>query len=266
MRDDNLKIMGILNLTPDSFYDGGRFFDDNKVDADEALYYVKSLIEDGADVIDIGGESTRPGFTPISADEELSRIIDVLKKIKENFDVPVSVDTYKPEVAKEAILSGADIINDIGFLPPNMLELIAENEIKYCLMHNRNGNAYKRDEKTITIEELNGEIHEKLRKIYSYGIERKNIIIDPGIGFGKSNADDIMILKNMEALKVHNYPVLIGASNKSFIDYIHTTDKNERLEGTLAVTAKAFYSDIDYIRVHDVKANRKFLDMLRAIR
>lgn len=265
MKDDNLKMIGILNLTPDSFYDGGRFFDDNKVNVNKALDHVKSLVEDGADVIDIGGESTRPGFKPISADEELSRIIDVLKKIKENFDIPISVDTYKPEVAKEAIFAGADIINDVGFLPNNMLELIAENDIKYCLMHNRNSVQYKRAERSITIEELNGEIHEKLRRIHKYGIERENVIIDPGIGFGKSNADDIMILKNMEALKAHNYPVLIAASNKTCIDYVLSAGKNERLEGTLAVTAKAFYSGIDYIRVHDVKANKKFLDMLRAI-
>ena len=260
-------IVGILNLTPDSFYDGGSLFVDDRIDVDKTLRKVGDMIDDGADIIDIGGESTRPHARPISADEELSRIIPALTKIRAEYDIPISIDTYKPIVARTVIDEGADMINDIGFLPNEMLDVLSDNpKITYCLMHNRYTMIADRADNTITIDELNDEIAFKINKLLSRGVERDRIIIDPGLGFGKSNADDIMILANIDKLKQHNLPILIGASNKSCIDYILPSDKSDRLEGTLAVTAHSVYHNVNFIRVHDVKSNRRTIDMISAMR
>ena len=265
---DNNKtyIMAILNLTPDSFYDGGRFFCDGKIDIDKVLYTVGDLIDDGAHIIDIGGESTRPGFKPIVKEEELERIIPAIKAIKANYDIPISIDTYKPDTAKVVMEEKVDIINDIGFCSNNMLEVLRDKDIIYILMHNRLINIPGRDIETISFDELNLQINEKLIRLKEYGFGNDKVIIDPGLGFGKSNEDDVMILKNISKLHVHNYNILLGASNKSVIDYVTPLDKNERLEGTLAITAHAFYNNINFVRVHDVKSNAKLLNMLEAMK
>jgi len=259
-------IMAILNLTPDSFFDGGRFFSNKTINIDKVLYTVEKLIDDGADILDIGGESTRPGFAPISVGEELDRIIPSLIEIKKRFDIPVSVDTYKGDVAIQVIKEKADLINDIGFLSDDMLKAISNKDTCYCLMHNRNLNSFNRDDETISMEELYNEFHNKIILLEEYGFDKSNLIIDPGLGFGKSNRDDIMILRNMSKLRIHDYPVLIGASNKSCIDYVSHLDKDDRLEGTLAITAKAFYNNVSFVRVHNVRSNRLFLDMLQAMK
>ena len=258
--------MAILNLTPDSFYDGGRFFCNGKIDVDKVLYEVGKLIDDGADILDIGGESTRPGFRPIIKEEELERIIPTIKAIKANYDIPISVDTYKPDTAKVVIEEKVDIINDIGFLSNNMLDLIRDTDITYILMHNRFINIPSRDDTTISIDELNHEIDSKLIRLKEYGFDEDKVIIDPGIGFGKSNKDDVMVLRNISKLHAHNYNILLGASNKSVINYVTSLDKNERLEGTLAITAHAFYNNINFVRVHDVKSNARLLNMLEAMK
>lgn len=260
-----MQIMAIINVTPDSFYDGGRFYENNRVNIDKVLSYVDTVIDYKVDIIDIGAESTRPGFKPISVDEELSRIIPVIKAIKSHIDIPISVDTYKADVAQEVIKNDIDIINDIGFLSDDMLDVIKMSDVKYCLTHNRDISINKRSDNTITIDELNIELHKKINKLFKYSVDSNRILIDPGIGFGKSNADDIMILKNIDKLKVHNLPILIGASNKSCIEYVTCDKKDERLPATLSITASAFIKGASIIRVHDVKSNYKFLKMLEAI-
>lgn len=262
---DKTYIMAIVNLTPDSFYDGGRFFSDKDINIDKVLYSVEKLIEEGADILDIGGESTRPGFKPISVDEELSRILPAIRKIKAYYDIPISVDTYKGDVARVVIDEKADLINDIGFLSEDMLQAIKGKDVAYCLMHNRNTSNINRDVETISMEEMYNEFHNKLILLEEYGFDNSNVVIDPGLGFGKSNRDDIMILNNMSKLSIHDYPVLIGASNKSCIDYVTHLDKDDRLEGTLAITAKAFYNNVSFVRVHNVRSNKLLLNMLNAI-
>ena len=266
LEGNKTHIVAILNLTPDSFYDGGRFFCNGRIDIDKVLYVVGEMINDGAGIIDIGGESTRPGFEPISEEMELDRIIPAIRAIKSNYDIPISVDTYKPYTARTVIKEKVDIINDIGFLSDDMLETIRDTNIAYILMHNRFMDIQKGDGATISMEELNSQIHEKLIRLKEYGFDRDKVIIDPGIGFGKSNKDDIMILKNIDKLHVHGLNVLIGASNKSVINYVSQLDKNERLEGTLAITAHAFYNNIGFVRVHNVKSNARLLNMLDAMK
>lgn len=266
LEGNKTHIVAILNLTPDSFYDGGRFFCNGKIDIDKVLYVVGEMINDGAGIIDIGGESTRPGFEPVSEEIELDRIIPAIRAIKCNYDIPISVDTYKPYTAKAVIKEKVDIINDIGFLSDDMLEAIKETDVAYILMHNRFVDIQKGDGATISIEELNSQMHEKIIRLKEYGFDMDKVIIDPGIGFGKSNEDDMMILKNIDKLHVHGLNVLIGASNKSVIHYVTGLDKNERLEGTLAITAHAFYNNISFVRVHNVKSNARLLGMLEAMK
>ena len=263
---DNNKtyIMAILNLTPDSFYDGGRLFFNDNVDVDKVLKKVEELINDGADIIDIGAQSTRPGYSEVGFDEELRRLLPALRKIRENFDIPISIDTYMPEVARTVINEDVDIINDIGFLSDEMLTVITDSSVNYCLVHNRNVKV-NRDEESITIDEVNNELHNKINRLREYGVDDSRIIIDPGIGFGKSNKDDIMILRNIDSIKIHNLPILVGASNKSCIEYICKTDISDRLEGTLAITARAFFAGASFIRVHDVRSNKMFLRMLSEV-
>ena len=288
-KKDNTYIMAILNLTPDSFYDGGRFFFAGKLDYDRVLYRVKEMIDEGADIIDIGGESTRPNFTAVSVDEELSRIMPALRAIKKEFDIPVSVDTYKAATAREAISKKADLINDIGFLSDEMLGVLTgaqsaansslgatdnifsedatnKTSVAYCLTHNRNIKITDRDEATITMSELCNEMEIKLQQLRDSGFNMENVIVDPGIGFGKSNRDDIMVLSSLSKFHELKQPILIGASNKSCVDYIIPSDKADRLEGTLAITAQSFYNNVNFIRVHDVRANRRLIDMLNAMR
>ena len=266
LENNKTHIVAILNLTPDSFYDGGRFFCNGEIDTDKVLYAVGEMVRDGAAIIDIGGESTRPGFKPIVEEQELDRIIPAISAIKQNYDIPISVDTYKPDTARVVIEEKVDIINDIGFLSNNMLEIIRDNDVGYILMHNRFINIPSRSKATISMDELNLQINEKLVCLKEYGFGNDKVIIDPGLGFGKSNEDDVMILKNISKLHVHNYNILLGASNKSVIDYVTPLDKNERLEGTLAITAHAFYNNISFVRVHDVKSNARLLNMLEAMK
>ncbi len=258
---DNKKtyIMGILNLTPDSFYDGGSYSN-----MDETLFAVEKMINDGASIIDVGGESTRPGFTVVPAEEELERVIEPIKKIKERFDIPVSLDTYKAVVAKEAISIGVDIINDVGNCSDDMANVLAKSDVAYCLTHNKD-NQYERNEAIYSYDKLYIELNNDLARLAEAGIDESRIILDPGLGFGKSNEDDIMVLKNISKLNEFELPVLIGASNKSCIDYIIPSDRKDRLEGTLAVTAHAFYNNITFVRVHDVLQNARLLKMLESI-
>jgi len=261
-------IMGILNLTPDSFSDGGRYSETGI-----ALKRIETMMAEGADVIDIGGESTRPGYTRISEEEEIERIAEVIRGAKNNFDIPISVDTYKPEVAEEALKLGADLINDIwGFKGENFKEKeagcykMAETVAKYgascCLMHNRivSGTG-----------DITGTVIRDLREsadiALNAGIEADKIILDPGVGFGKDYEENLETIRNLHYICSElDLPVLLGTSRKSVIGLTLDIGKSERLEGTLATTAKASEAGCLFVRVHDIKENHRFIKMFEALR
>lgn len=221
-------IMGILNVTPDSFSDGGRF---NSLD--KALRHCEEMINEGADIIDIGGESTRPGYTKISDEEETERVCPVIEGIKSRFDIPVSVDTYKSKVAEEALLSGADLINDVWGLKYDgkMAEVIKKYNVPCVLMHNREEavcNSF--------VDDVVSDLRESLEIAERAGIERGKIILDPGVGFGKDYKQNLTIIRELDRLKVFGLPVLLGTSRKSVIGLTLNLPADERVEGTTATT------------------------------
>ena len=257
--ENEVYIMGILNVTPDSFSDGGRW---NEKDA--ALLRVEQMIKEGASIIDIGGESTRPGYTVISEHEEIARIVPVIEAVKKRFDVTISVDTYKAKVAKESISAGADMINDIwGIKADNhMAEVIAQGGVPCCLMHNRNvdENPYQ----SYLTDVLN-DIKESVSMAVSAGIDQKKIIIDPGIGFGKTYEQNLQIMNNVQMIKELGYPVLLGTSRKSMIGLTLNLPVDDRLEGTITTTVMGIMKGCSIIRVHDVKENYRAIKMTKAI-
>lgn len=250
-------VMGILNVTPDSFSDGGRYMTE-----DQALYRVQEMIEEGADLLDIGGESTRPGYEKISDDEEISRVIPVLEKIKERFDIPVSIDTYKPEVARTAIQAGADMINDIWGLKydEEMADVIGAAQIPCCLMHNRAEAVYYN-----YMKDLLNDLRESITIAHRHGIRKEQIILDPGVGFGKTYGQNLEVVHKLERLKDLGFPVLLGTSRKSVIGLTLDVPASERLEGTLATTVLAVTKGCAFVRVHDVQANKRAILMTESI-
>jgi len=254
---DNLYIMGILNVTPDSFSDGGKW---NSIDL--ALRHAERMIEEGADLLDIGGESTRPGYRMISGEEEIDRIVPVIEKIKANFDIPLSIDTYKPSVAAEALKAGGDLINDIWGLryDPQMAKVIADYQVPCCLMHNRTEAVYE-DYLPDILQDLKSSIAIAKRA----GIEEDKIILDPGIGFGKTLEQNLTLMNSLELLKELGYPVLLGVSRKSMVGKTLGLTVEERLEGTLAANVIGVMKGCRFFRVHDVKANRRAVLMAKAI-
>ena len=246
--------MGILNVTPDSFSDGGRF---NSFD--EALFHTEQMITDGADVIDIGGETTKPGSQRLSLQEELERVIPIVEAIKKRFDVQISVDTYKSGVAEQAIRSGADIINDIsGFTMDEKMPEIALKYQQTCiLMHMQGTPLTMQDNPTYTdvCEEVFTSLLNRAKHFTQIGI--KKIVLDPGFGFGKTTDDNYKLLAGLSTLADSGYPVMAAASRKSMIANVLPTDENvipqERLPGTIAVHTIAILNGASWIRVHDVK-------------
>ena len=251
------RICGILNVTPDSFSDGGKY-----TTMETALKKAEEMVRDGASLIDIGGESTRPGFVPVSAEEECERVIPVLKRIKEELDIPISVDTSKVMVAKEALLAGADVINDIWGLAGNeeMGKLIAKKQACCILMHNRTNTEYRE-----FLPEVLTDLQDSIKMAVNCGISEDKIMIDPGIGFAKSYEQNLTVLKHLEMFRTLKYPVFIGASNKSVIGMTLDLPVEERLEGTLATTALAVVKGCAFVRVHDVRANLRVIKMLQTI-
>jgi dihydropteroate synthase len=249
-------IMGILNVTPDSFSDGGKF-----ISLRTGYNHAIKMIEEGADIIDIGGESTRPFSNPVSVREELDRILPILKKIRSKSDITISIDTTKAKVAKEALLNGANIINDIsGFSFDNQMINVAQQfNCPIVLMH------IKGDPKTMQInpsyENVVNEIKDyfvsKINFLKQSGITKNNIILDPGIGFGKSVKDNFKILSNINEFVEMKYPILIGASRKSFIGKTLDTDVQNRLEGSLAANLFALQNGCHIFRVHDVMQTKR---------
>ncbi|WP_160683305.1 dihydropteroate synthase [Clostridium sp. C2-6-12] len=251
-------IMGILNFTPDSFSDGGKFDD-----IDAALAHVKEMIEAGADIIDIGGESTRPNHTPVGEDEEIKRVIPIIKAVREKFDIPISIDTYKAKVAEKAIEAGADLINDVwGFKKDkDMARIAAKYNVPCCLMHNRENEDYEN-----LMEDILEDLRESIKIAKDAGVKDENIILDPGIGFAKSHEQNLETMNNLERLKELGYPVLLGTSRKRMIGFTLDLPVEERVEGTVATTVIGIMKDAcDIVRVHDVLENARAAKMADAI-
>ncbi|MCB5247819.1 MAG: dihydropteroate synthase [Candidatus Cloacimonetes bacterium] len=260
------RIMGILNVTDDSFSDGGRF-----ADPDKALAQAARLVEEGADILDIGGESTRPGAKPIPADAELRRVIPVLARIRENWpELAVSVDTRKSEVAAAAIELGAGIINDISALrhDPRMAEVLAAHpRVRLILMHML-GQPETMQENPVygdVLAEVNAFFTARIDHAVTHGIARENILLDPGIGFGKTAEHNFRLLAGLEAFRKHGLGLVLGASRKRFIAAVDPSDAQQRIGGTLAAAAAAAWQGVEIVRVHDVKAHRQFFSVLQAI-
>lgn len=247
-------IMGILNITPDSFSDGGKF---NTVD--EALKHTEQMIADGAKIIDVGGESTRPGYTQISDEEEIARVVPIIESIKNNFDVPVSLDTYKADVAKAGIEAGCDLINDIWGLKYDageMAKVIAESGLPVCIMHNKENNIYND-----FVADVVTELKDSIEIAHRAGIKDSQIILDPGVGFGKDYKQNLQIIKNVDKLSELGYPVLLGTSRKSVIGIALDVDQSERMAGTVATTVMGLERGCRIFRVHDVKENYQAMKM-----
>ena len=250
-------IMGILNVTPDSFSDGGKF---NQMDA--ALYHAEEMIRDGADIVDVGGESTRPGHTVISDDEEISRVAPVIEAIKSRFDIPVSIDTYKGKVTEAALKAGADLVNDIwGFkFDHKVAELTAQYGAACCLMHNRSEPTYQD-----YLNDVVSDLKECVRIAKDVGISDDKIILDPGVGFGKTYQMNLEIINHVDVLHSLGFPILLGTSRKSVIGQTLNLPTDQRVEGTLATTAVGVLKGCAFVRVHDIKENKRVIQMTEAI-
>ncbi|HOJ93133.1 MAG TPA: dihydropteroate synthase [Dictyoglomaceae bacterium] len=260
-------IMGVINVTPNSFYAGSR-----KEKIEEILKTASDMVENGVDIIDIGGESTRPGSEPVSEEEELNRVIPAIEVIRENFpDLVISIDTYRAKVAKEALEKGADMVNDISGLmfDKELVKVIADSKAPLILMHikgtpeNMQQNPYYDD----VIKEIIEYFLERMEFAESFGVDLSKVIIDPGIGFGKRYEDNLEILARLREFKSLKKPILIGASRKAFIGKaLGDIPPEERLEGTLGITALCVLNDVDIVRVHDVKENKRVIKVLEAIK
>lgn len=250
-------IMGILNVTPDSFSDGGRY-----QHMDAALRHAGEMIADGADILDIGGESTRPGHAQITDEEEIERTAPVIERIKQEFDIPVSIDTYKSSVAEAALQAGADLVNDIWGLKydDRMASLIAGRGAACCLMHNRNEAVYKD-----FLSDFMEDMQECLRIARDASIPEDKIILDPGVGFGKTYEMNLEIIREVGQMQSLGYPVLLGTSRKSVIGLTLDLPADQREEGTLVTTVFGMMNGCSFVRVHDVKANRRAIQMMEAI-
>ena len=271
-------IMGILNVTPDSFSDGGKF---SKLDA--ALKQTEKMIYEGAKIIDVGGESTRPGYTLISEEEEISRVVPAIEAIKERFDVAVSLDTYKAGVAGAGIESGCDLINDVwglkvsdvlkrnskSFAETNVTDsgypagansklakIVAKSKLPICIMHNKDNTNYNN-----FVPDVVSELKESLDIAHQAGIEDSQIILDPGVGFGKNFEQNLLIINHVDKLRELGYPVLLGTSRKSVIGLTLNVDRDERMAGTVATTVMGIERGCRIFRVHDVKENYQAMMM-----
>lgn len=250
-------VMGILNVTPDSFSDGGKF---DQLDA--ALHHVEEMIREGADIIDVGGESTRPGYEQILEEEEIARVAPVIEQIKARFDIPVSLDTYKASVAAAGIHAGVDLINDIWGLKGDarMAEVIAKSGLPCCLMHNRKEAFYQN-----YIQDVLADLEETLEIAKKAGIERDKILLDPGIGFAKTYEQNLFLLQQLEVLHSFGCPILLGTSRKSVIGLTLDIPASERVIGTVATTVMGVMKGCSFVRVHDIRENVEAIKMTEAV-
>lgn len=259
---DKSYIVGIINVTPDSFSGDGLYRNSFVKDNGVILEYAQKLIKDGADILDIGGESSRPGALPVSLKEELGRVIPVVKLLAKKIKIPISVDTCKPEVAKEALENGAVIINDItGLKDAKMRKCISRYKAGAIVMHSKGSSLTMQDNPSYgnLIEEMVDYFTKSLEYCWRDGIDSNRILIDPGIGFGKTLKHNLEILKNLKAFKVLGRPILIGTSRKSFIGKILKAQVSNRLAGTIATSVIARQAGVNFFRVHDVKEIKEAL-------
>ncbi len=258
--------MGVLNVTPDSFSDGGQFFT-----VEDAITRAKQLVEEGADIIDVGGESTRPGSDPVTTEEELSRVVPVIEQLAKDIKVPVSIDTYEPVVAEKCISRGAKMINDISGLrheDGRMMHVAAEHRVPICIVHMQGLPKTMQQEPHYddVITDIKQFFSERVDAAQSAGIQIENIILDPGIGFGKTLEHNLTILRRLHELTDLGLPLLIGTSRKSFIGKISDLDADQRLEGTIASNVIAVLNGAQIVRVHDVREHKRAFEIIDAIR
>lgn len=267
--ENKTYVMGILNVTPDSFSDGGKY---NSLD--RALKHVEEMIAEGMDIVDIGGESTRPGYTLISDEEEIERVVPVIRAVKKNFDIPISLDTYKAKVAQAGIAAGADLINDIWGLRYEkewngetgvnchslMADVLAETKVPCCLMHNRKEANYVN-----YMEDVKADLKQTIAIAEHAGIAADKIILDPGVGFGKTYENNLEIIQSLEQLRELGYPILLGTSRKSVIGLTLDLPATERVEGTIVTTVFGVLKGCAFVRVHDIKENVRAIKMTEAI-
>ena len=254
-------VMGILNITPDSFSDGGMYLDSNA-----ALKRADKMIEEGVDIIDIGGESTRPGSETVSADEELKRITPIIEGIKKISDIAISIDTYKPEVMKEVIDMDIAMINDIYALQkPNAIDLIKKSNVGVCLMHMQGTPKTMQLNPTYknVVSEVISFLEERANLIVNEGINKSRIILDPGFGFGKTFEHNIDLLQNIESFQSLNLPILVGLSRKSFIRKILNGDHDDHLSGSISAAILSVLKGAKILRVHDIKETQSALKIIR---
>ena len=258
------RIMGVLNVTPDSFYDGGRYWDPYT-----AVRHGQRMTEEGADIIDVGGESTRPGAEPVRLEEELRRVIPVIERLKDRAGQPISIDTRKAEVARRAIGAGAGMVNDVSGMTsdPEMVETVASAGVPVVIMHtagtprDMQRNPGYRD----TVGEIVDWLGARIEHAVAHGIRRSRIIIDPGIGFGKRLSDNLLLIRSLASFRKLNCPILIGPSRKAFIGRVLDAEKDERMEGTAAAVALSVANGASIIRVHDVREMGRVVRMTDAI-
>lgn len=241
-------VMGILNVTPDSFSDGGQF-----VDVDKAIEHAKEMVQLGADILDIGGESTRPGSAEVDAEEELRRVLPVIERLVKEVNVPISVDTYKASVAEKVLEAGAHVINDVWGLQRDldMASVVAKYNAPVIIMHNQKGTEYSKD----IMKAICDFFVKSINMALEAGVKKENIILDPGIGFGKTPEQNMIVMSRLGELNDLGYPVLLGTSRKSMIGKILDLPANERVEGTVATSVMGVVQGVDIIRVHDIKEN-----------
>ena len=257
--------MGVLNITPDSFYDGGRYFDRSRAEG-QAL----RMVEEGAEILDIGGESTRPGSAAVSPEEEIQRVVPLIESLAGKISIPISIDTYKAKVARASLAAGAEMVNDISGLTfdPELVSVVAESGVPVVLMHTL-GRPQVMQENPVyrnLIAEIKEFLAGAIQKAERNGVRPENIIIDPGIGFGKTVEHNLEIINRLADFQDLSKPVMVGPSRKSFIGKILDEPAGERLEGTLAAVAIAAWNGADIIRVHDVRETRKVVRMVTAIK
>ncbi|MGE7763574.1 dihydropteroate synthase [Peribacillus sp. NPDC097895] len=250
-------IMGILNVTPDSFSDGGKY---NRVDA--ALKHAERMVNDGADILDIGGESTRPNYERISDEEEIERVAPIIEAISRNIEIPISIDTYKSRVAEEAVKAGAHILNDIwgGKADSLMAKVAAEYGVPIILMHNRDNMEYGH-----FVRDVLQDLFESILLVKDAGVKDENIILDPGIGFAKDLKLNLEMMRNLDKLVSLGYPVLLATSRKSMIGHVLDLPPNERMEGTAATICHGIQQGCQMVRVHDVKEMARTAKMMDAL-
>ncbi|MEO6993137.1 MAG: dihydropteroate synthase, partial [Lacunisphaera sp.] len=258
--DGQPKMVGILNITPDSFFDGRP-----DLSAEAALQRALQMVDEGAAIIDVGGQSTRPGFVELDAAVEIARVVPVIELLATSLTVPISIDTYKPAVARAAVAAGADMINDIHGLQcePELAKIAADYRCGVILMHN---DAAFRDIAGDTVTRLSEYFARSIAIALAAGIARERLMLDPGIGFGKTQEQNLEIIGRLRELKATGCPLLLGASRKSTIGNVLSLPVEERLEGTLATTALAIWQGVEFLRVHDVRSNLRAAKMAAAIR